>query len=601
MQVHFYKKIYKLTVYCFLVFLILPKNNVFAQTGTLKGNIIDSLAKESIIGATVFLEELKLGGVTDLDGNYIINSIPQGNHIITISFTGYSTKKITNVKIEDGKITTLNLGLREDVDNAGEVIITAERETGSELSMISAIKASEQVAVGVSSEQIAKAQDRDASQVIRRLPGVSLVENRFVMVRGLSQRYNAVMVNDILTPSSEVDIKAFSFDVVPSSVIDRLFIYKSGAGELPGEFAGGVIKIYTKNAPEENFTNLSLGTGIRLGTTFNSALKIQGSATDMLGFDNGYRQLPSSFPATLSSSLSSEQRAVFAQQLPNNWLAQNTNISPDVRIGFNMGRRFKIGGIKVGNMTSVNYSNVNLYTPDVKLNNYGAFDEATQQTQILGKNEDKIFSTTTRLGVLHNWWFKLNDNHSIEFKNLFNQMGFSETTQRQNTRFDNGSEAMNYSYRYEQRSILTSQLVGKHSTNGGKFNINWVLGYSFTNRKEPDWRRFTTSRALGSNDAYTFAIPGSPNAFQASRFYSNLNENVLTNAINVEYKIGKKDDPNPIKVRAGSYVELKNRSFNARVFSYLNAPNANTTELTNIRVLPFDQIFANQNVNGQKS
>ncbi len=595
-----YQRFFHLSLYTlFILYLVaFLSNHILAQTGTLKGQIIDSTAKESMIGVTVFLEQNKLGAVTDVDGNFNIENIPQGEHIVTISFTGYSTKKITNVKIEDGKITTLNIGLREDVGSVGEVVVTAERETGSELSLISAIKASEQVAVGVSSEQIAKSQDRDASQVIRRLPGVSLIENRFVMVRGLSQRYNAVMVNDMLTPSSEVDIKAFSFDVVPSGIIDRLLIYKSGAGELPGEFAGGVIKIYTKTAPEENFTNLSLNLGTRIGTTFNNALSIKGSNTDFLGFDNGYRQLPSSFPTKLGDNLNSEQRANLAKQLPNNWLAQNININPDIRLGFNTGRRFKIGGVKIGTVTSVNYSNTNLYTPEVKLNNYGSYDPTTQQTQIQGTNDDKIFSNTTRLGVLHNWWVKLDENNTLEFKNLFNQMGFSETIQRNSKRFDNGTEANNYSYRYEQRSIYTGQLIGKHNLDNGKFSINWVLGFSYTNRKEPDWRRFSTIRNLGTNDPFVFAIPGSPNAFQASRFYSNLNENVFTNALNFEYKAGKKDTQNPVKIRFGTYIERKDRTFNARVFSYLNSPNINTTEASTIKALPFDQIFAPENING---
>ena len=50
---------------------------------------------------------------------------------------------------------------------------------------------------GVSAQQITKTQDKDASEVIRHVPGISIIEEKFVMVRGLSQRYNNVWINNI--------------------------------------------------------------------------------------------------------------------------------------------------------------------------------------------------------------------------------------------------------------------------------------------------------------------------------------------------------------------------------------------------------------------
>lgn len=125
------------------------------------------------------------------------------------------------------------------------------------------------------------------------MPGVSIQDNRFVLIRGLTQRYNAVMLNDVLTPSSEVDTRAFAFDMIPSSVIDRMLIFKSGPAELPGDFAGGTIKVYTKRAPEENLTNPSVLGGYRDGTTFKDVRKYEDGKYDWLGFDSGKRSIPS--------------------------------------------------------------------------------------------------------------------------------------------------------------------------------------------------------------------------------------------------------------------------------------------------------------------
>ena len=55
---------------------------------------------------------------------------------------------------------------------------------------------------GVSAQQITKTQDKDASEVIRRVPGISIIEEKFVMVRGLSQRYNLSLIH-ICLPSAK--------------------------------------------------------------------------------------------------------------------------------------------------------------------------------------------------------------------------------------------------------------------------------------------------------------------------------------------------------------------------------------------------------------
>lgn len=107
------------------------------------------------------------------------------------------------------------------------------------------------VASGISAQTIARTQDKDASEVIRRVPGISVIDDKFVIVRGLAQRYNNVWINGAAVPSSEADTRAFSFDVLPSSQIDNLLIVKSPAPELPADFSGGFIRIRTKVVPEE--------------------------------------------------------------------------------------------------------------------------------------------------------------------------------------------------------------------------------------------------------------------------------------------------------------------------------------------------------------
>ncbi|MGL6022601.1 MAG: TonB-dependent receptor plug domain-containing protein, partial [Chitinophagaceae bacterium] len=118
--------------------------------------------------------------------------------------------------------------------------------------VIQSIRNSHQVVSGIDAQQIAKTQDREASEVIRRISGVTVIDNRFILIRGLSQRYNNVWINGTAVPSSEADYRAFSFDLIPSSQIENILILKSPSPEIPADFSGGFILIQTKESLQKN-------------------------------------------------------------------------------------------------------------------------------------------------------------------------------------------------------------------------------------------------------------------------------------------------------------------------------------------------------------
>jgi hypothetical protein len=564
---------------------------LLAQTGSIKGTIKDAKTGDALIGATVLIEGTTTGAAADIEGNFLISKAPAGAATLSVSFLGYQAKKI-NVQVESGKTTVVNTALDEDAGQAlAEVVVTAERPTNTEVSLISEIKSVQQVAVGISAEQIVKTQDRDAAQIARRVPGVSIVDNRFVLVRGLSQRYNTVMINDVITPSTEVDIRSFSFDMIPSNMIDRMLIFKSGAAELPGEFAGGVIKVYTKQAPEENFTNVAFSTSYRAGTTFNTVPKTEGGSLDFLGLDNGDRAIPGSFPRTaqLFNGRSAQQRADLINQLPNNWGVNNVSAPLDYRFNVNLGRRFNWGSVRIGNLTGINYSSTNQFN-DIAFNTFTNGDVAGG---VAARYNDQFFSYGARVGILHNWSFRFNPNFLIEFKNLFNQLGFSETLNRTGTlEAGESRDVQSYSQRFESRSIYSGQLVGKNTFNGGRTDLNWQLGLGYTRRTEPDWRRLVYFRETGSEQPFSAAISNQPVLAYGGRFFSELDETSLTAAAGVEHKLGPADKEDPIKLKAGFYTERKDRDFSARFFGYVNGSGED-------KLLPVGEIFSPEHVTGE--
>jgi hypothetical protein len=274
----------------------------------------------------------------DVEGNYSL-PLDAGTYSITMTYVGYKPLVFNGIVIKSGESTTLNGLMEISATSLTEVTVTGVKQTGTEVALIQDLKKSEVVVSGMSSDQIVKSLDRDAAEVVKRIPGVTIQSNNFIVIRGLAERYNTVMLNDALTPSAEVDTRSFSFDILPSSVIDRVLIFKSGSPELPGEMGGGIVKVYTRNSVLENATSLTVSGWYRQNTTFKDFLASPkrgdgGLRTETIGYDGGDRQLPANLPANV-------ERQPIA--LNNVWLPRSLTALPDLRISLGVARKYEIG------------------------------------------------------------------------------------------------------------------------------------------------------------------------------------------------------------------------------------------------------------------
>lgn len=569
---------------------VLSALTTLAQTGTIQGVIKDVKTKEAIIGGTVRVDGTQLGASTDVEGNFTIANVPSGTHKIIVSYISYKTKDIPAVRVESGNTTQLETEIEEEGKTLQEVVVTGSRATNTEVAVITEIKQLKSIAVGLSAAQIQKSQDRDAAAAIRRVPGISIVDNRFVLIRGLGSRYNTVMVNDMITPSTEVDVRAFSFDLIPSNILDRMIIHKSGAAELPGDFAGGVIKIYTKKRPAQNFLDAGLTVGYRGNTTFKNAQTHDRGNLAWLGLWDRASQIPTSFPTNAGTfnTLDPNVRAAYARLLPNNWGLKAFSVSPDLRFALNTGRRFELGDVLISNLTSINYSVTN-QRADIALNTYNSGSIANDVSE---QYVDEFYQRNTRLGVLHNWTARFSPRFNLEWKTLFNQLGNTETTIRDGQSVAQGQDRVSYSERFENRSILTSQVSGEHNPSD-QLKVDWMAGFGYTGRWEPDWKRVLYTRPTGSAQPLAVSTPNDPTPQQSGRFWSKLHEYLYSASLNVAKKFGNPSDREPALLRAGFYVEQKNRDFNARFYGYQQRGNTQ-----NISRLPVGEVFAPANLGG---
>jgi TonB-dependent receptor len=585
------------------LFLTITTGAAIAQVGTIKGNIKDAATGEAIIGGNVIIDGTSTGAPTDLDGNFEITKVKAGKYTLVITYISYKTKTIADVNVYPEQSTVINTTLESEAQELQSVTVTARRSTDTDISVITDLKKADLVAVGISSQMIQMSQDRDASAVIRRVPGVTVVGGRFVNVRGLSERYSTVMLNGVIAPSTEVDSRAFAFDLIPSNLIDRMLVYKSGSPELPGEFAGADISIYTKSVVEENSASLSVSGSWRFGTTAQNFQlgQIKGNG-DWLGFGGSKRDLPSSFPnvnlGVYSQNPSDANQAALvkaSKSLPNTWATRSMTASPDARVNFDLSRTFRIGSMKIDNITSLSYAHTNQKLTNAQNNYYDKFDEATQTSVVRYAYVDQRYTQTDRIGAVSNFTFEINPSHKIEFRNFYNNQGQNMASIR--TGLDGGVggyDINNLSTNYYQRGIYSGQLSGKHSVSDA-VSFNWTLGYNKTTADQPDYLRVRSQRDVGTDNPFTVQIPPNASSIDAGRFFSKLKEQAYTFAANVDIKLNPgADESKQSKIIAGTYLEQRDRTFNARWMSYKwTSPSAVDLSLLS---KPFNQVFADANI-----
>lgn len=590
------------------IILILIGESTFAQYGKLSGSISDSLTGEVLFGATVMIEGTSKGAAVNIEtGTYLLENLSPGKYTVVSQFIAYETLKIENVEIKAGQTTILDIKLSqvgftitgatvigEKVDNGAGAFVEEKQETDG-------------VMDGTFSEDIKKGSDRDGAEVARRIPGVTVIDGRFVMVRGLSERYNAVQLNNALTPSMETDVKSFSFDLIPSQMIDKFLIYKSPTPDMPGEFAGGAIKIYTKGIPDSNLLSVGYSSGFRQGTTMQSFSKSEGAKTDWMGFDNKYRALPGDFPANVRDIDDADQLTTIGRSLNNNWGYTNITAPIDHRLNINFGNRIERmikqkDKMVIGSITSLNYSSTYLRQVNNQ-SDYNIYDTLLNESDTIFNYFDTLNRAQTRVGILHNWGFKYKG-HTLDFKNTFNQTGTNELTIRSGTNFEEGSDQLNYSFRNNQRTIYSGQLNGAHILKPNISEFEWTLGYSMVRRKDPDWKRARYTRPLGTEDPFAAYVSTTANPFFLGRLFLDLNEDIMMGSANYERTFA---DTNELynekgnlikqlpKIKTGFYFENKQRQFSVRNIGY--APSNIFSFDWNQIYQPVDSMLNDENIN----
>jgi len=547
------------------VLILVTPNRADAQASTcvLEGKVIDKSTGEPIIGATIFFPDIRKGSMTDPNGLYTITHLPVGVLKAEISCISYKKISVNDLEIKEG-VNSFDIVLEESANLLDEVVVTSVKRMNSEIAMVSATRSAGVVMSGMSGRQITKSQDRNAAEVVRRIPGVSIMNDRYIIVRGLPSRYNNVWVNNSSVPSTEADSRSFSFDILPSSQLESIMIVKSQSAEIPSDFSGGFVKITTGSMPEISESTISYGMGLNSVAHFNDQYRSRGYITDIIGINGGQRALKGVVPPRLDNNNTSLVTEVTKSGFSNDWDLLKGKALPDQRLTLMFGRAYDLKrGYKMGIAAAMNYTRSSQTYKDMTNARFGVYNINTDEPEYIYKYTDNQYSLDSRIGGMVNITI-MSGKNKIEFRNMLNIMGKNRYTSREGWQNISAKYIQQkQEYLYTNRTIYTGQLSGSHRFS--KRILDWNIAYSFAGMDQPDRRIINReeNNIYGDHDFGKMAIDQN----EITRDFVNLKEHVITPALNyiLPFEIGQNL---VMELKAGVLGEYKTRNYKNRQFFY---------------------------------
>lgn len=541
----------------------------FAQN-IVTGVVTDSKTGLPLNGVSIVEASTKLGTSTNLKGEFTLKTSTVGSTTLIFTYAG-AELSVADIVIEAGKITYQNVSFEQKAKTEETIVIrstsTARKETAAAL--ISFQKNTNTVAQVISAESIRRSPDKNTGEVLKRVPGASVQEGKYLVIRGLADRYNTTMLNGILMSSTEPDRKTFSFDIIPSSLIDNMIINKAFVPEFPGEWAGGLVQVNTKDVPSKNFFNVQLGTGFNTQTLGKDFYTYEGGKTDWLGYDDGARALPAGLPLRGAfGQLSVDEKTAFASSFKNIWEANKNTSATGLNQSLQLSGGFtkSLGGLnKLAAILAVTYNRSNRIL-DFQ-NQISTFEN--NNPTINYEYDNKKYSQDILAGAIGNLTLQLGKDNKISFKNILNVNTTDYATLRtgfDGDRFQPKVPLTATELAFKANTFFNTQLTGEHNITKLKTKLHWFGSFNILDQYIPDQRRLQYIKE--DNSPIFKADIGGSNSSQrsGSRFYSFLNDYVYTAGGDLAktIKVGGLDQT----IKGGYFFQVKDRLFDSRPFAY---------------------------------
>jgi outer membrane receptor for ferrienterochelin and colicin len=558
-----------LFIICFVAVI-----SVQAQKAKLTGKVTN-VKNDVLVGVTLTLKSDKNQvSKTDIEGRFSFNIDINKAYTLDLSYVGYKSKSIdvTGATAANEEII-LDVLLDESGKKLTDVVVSATRSSNkgaTDNALISYQKNTNTVASVISAESIRRSPDRNTAEILKRTPGASIQEGKYIIVRGLADRYNQAMLNGILLTSTEPDRKTFSFDLFPSQIIDNIIINKAFVPELPGEWAGGLIQVNTKDVPTKNFFNIQIGTSANTLVTGKDFFKDQGGKTDYLGLDDGTRSLPAGYTTKSSFDTSSNASKIeLAKRMSNNWAPVMTTAKPNVSLQMNGGFTGTLFGKKVGGILGINYANAYRFQDNV--NNQNGIDNG-KFNPITALKDSKYFQDIN-MGAIAGFSMFFNPLNKISYKAIVNVKTANTYNSRLGVDYSRQDSLKGNEFVFGQNVFFTNQLNGEHSLSQ-KLKFNWYGAFNILDAYTPDQRRIVYTKGFNTSNPYVSNISNTLSQQSGSRIFQSLSDYIYTGGGDLTLKVKQQT------IKAGYMLQVKDRLYDAQLFAiYLPTDNAALRQL----------------------
>jgi outer membrane receptor protein involved in Fe transport len=362
-----------------------------------------------------------------------------------------------------------------------EVVVTG-RLKSTALDVVDARLEQDVVTDFLGAEAISRVGDSTASLALRRVPGVTLVNDQFIYVRGLGERYSSVQLNGAQVPSPDLTRNVIPLDIFPTEIIDAMSVQKAYSPDAPAAFGGGNVNIITRGIPNGPVVNIEVGSGLNTDSS-DPGLSYPGGSDDGLGTDDGTR----AFPDELSSALQTYEGEIdpfgilstLNQDGNVHFLPEATAINRDLALTLNRELGFQEKSLGPDGSLEASLGN-RWFLGDQDAWEFGAlgvlsYDNAWRNRERIRRNvanptefvetKNRTINSVSATGVV-NLGLNFTSDHSLSTNSFFLRNTDDETalSTRNSATFlrVNGQQARDYEIRFEERELTANQIRGRH-------------------------------------------------------------------------------------------------------------------------------------------
>jgi outer membrane receptor protein involved in Fe transport len=540
----------------------------FAQnTGTITGVLLDKDSNNQPLPfANVLIKGTKIGANTDIDGKYSISAAP-GNYTIQFSFLGYESVEVP-VTVSANETVTANSSLGSGSYKLKDVIIKSSGGREKETALLLEQKSATVIKQSIGAQEMSRKGVSDVEEGLTKITGITKVESRGLFVRGLEDRYNSLLLNDLAVPSNNPFKKIISLDIFPTDIISVLETYKTFNTNLYGDFAGATFNIITASSGKSQ-TKINFGAGYTVNNNMEKFLLSEDATStgDFFGFSGNERNLPSALTKTPSNQTLTQDQA--ANGFGSGFNVQN-DISPlNTSFGILHSEKFNVG--KDQNvfqyLISLNYDNkfqVRSGADRIFNTAQGNYDNNLVTTQYKFITNSSVLATLTyktkKLSLTSNTTYLKSNENLIQ-----DQLGYTNSNATQT----NGFIRMN---QLQESTFFNTQLFGNYKlTENERHTIKAGVSFSTTQYELPDRKSFKGIKI----DDNTTSINYSGNSI-TRQYLDFKGDEHISGLLEYSWKFGNEDLSKSHKLTAGysGYMNKMGSEFRFLVSQRLNSNNA---------------------------